>query len=196
MFEKIKNIKETAKLLNKLRNISENSTPEDVMSSLGIDESALNSMMQDFENMKVVLEYKKDSNNEDLSYNYPSDSGFDLRANEEIYLAPFGRALVPTGIYFNIPKNYEIQVRPKSGLAINKGLTVLNTPGTVDEGYTGEIKVIVINMDNISQTIKKGEKIAQAVLCPVLPGSKVSLTKVASFNNKDRNSNGFGSTGN
>ena len=92
MFEKIKNIKETAKLLNKLRSISENSTPEDVMSTLGIDESALNSMMQDFENMKVILEYKKDSNNEDLSYNYPSDSGFDLRSNEEIYLPPFGRA--------------------------------------------------------------------------------------------------------
>ena len=196
MFEKIKNIKETAKLLNKLRNISENSTPEDVLSSLGIDESALDSMMQDFENMKVILEYKKDSNNEDLSYNYPSDSGFDLRANEEINLAPFGRALVSTGIYFNIPKNYEIQIRPKSGLAINKGLTVLNTPGTVDEGYTGEIKVIVINMDNVSHTIKKGEKVAQAVLCPVLTGFKVNLTKVASFKNKDRNSNGFGSTGN
>ena len=195
MFEKIKNIKETAKLLNKLRNISENSTPEDVLSSLGIDESALDSMMQDFENMKVILEYKKDSNNEDLSYNYPSDSGFDLRANEEINLAPFGRALVSTGIYFNIPKNYEIQIRPKSGLAINKGLTVLNTPGTVDEGYTGEVQVIIFNTNKEQFKINKGMKIAQAVLSKCYPGRNVNLVKVDKIESKDRGENGFGSTG-
>lgn len=195
MINKLKNIKDTAKLLNKLRNISENSTPEDVLSSLGIDDSSFDNILKDFENMKVVLEYVDKSDNGELSYVYPTDSGIDLRANEEVNLSPFGRCLVSTGIFFNIPKNYEIQIRPKSGLAINKGITVLNTPGTVDEGYTGEIKVILINMDNVSHTINRGEKIAQAVLCPVLPGSRVKLTKVKDFQNKDRNNNGFGSTG-
>jgi len=75
-------------------------------------------------------------------------------------------------------------------------LTVLNTPGTIDEGYTGEIKVILINMDNITHTIGKGDKIAQAVLCPVIQGKNVRLTKVSEIKEKDRNENGFGSTGN
>jgi len=195
MFKKIKDIQETAKLMNKLRNISENSSPDDILQSLGLDESSFDGMMEDFNKMKVVLEYKNQSENTDPFYNYDSDSGFDLRANEEVHLAPFERQLVGTGLFLNIPKNYEVQVRPKSGLALQKGLSVLNTPGTVDEGYTGEIKVIVINFDSVSQTIKKGDKIAQAVLCPILPGGKVNLKKVENFQNKDRNENGFGSTG-
>lgn len=195
MFKKIKDIQETAKLMNKLRNISENSSPDDILQSLGLDESSFDGMMEDFNKMKVVLEYKNQSENTDPFYNYDSDSGFDLRANEEVNLAPFERQLVGTGLFLNIPKNYEVQVRPKSGLALQKGLSVLNTPGTVDEGYTGEIKVIVINFDSVSQTIKKGDKIAQAVLCPILPGGKVNLKKVENFQNKDRNENGFGSTG-
>jgi deoxycytidine triphosphate deaminase len=78
-------------------------------------------------------------------YNYPTDSGFDLHSVEEVIIPPFGRALVPTGLSFQFEEGLEIQVRPKSGLAINQGLTVLNTPGTVDQGYSGEIKVIIFN---------------------------------------------------
>lgn len=128
-------------------------------------------------------------------YAYPSDSGFDLFSTEEVILQPFGRALVPTGIKLSIPEEFEIQVRPKSGLAINQGLTVLNTPGTVDSGYNGEIKVIIFNTNNISVSIPKGTKIAQAVLCPVVNGKYVDLIQVNKVTDGDRGNNGFGSTG-
>lgn len=128
-------------------------------------------------------------------YAYPSDSGFDLFSTEEVILQPFGRALVPTGIKLSIPDEFEIQVRPKSGLAINQGLTVLNTPGTVDSGYNGEIKVIIFNTNNISVSIPKGTKIAQAVLSPVVNGKYVNLVQVNKVNDGDRGDNGFGSTG-
>ena len=129
------------------------------------------------------------------SYAYPSDSGFDLRSTIEINIPSFGRALIPTGIKLSIPEEYEIQVRPKSGLALNQGLTVLNTPGTVDSGYVGEIKVIVFNTNNETVTISKGMKIAQAVLCPVVCGKYVSLELTNKVDNKDRGDKGFGSTG-
>jgi dUTP pyrophosphatase len=128
-------------------------------------------------------------------YAYPSDSGFDLFSTEEVILQPFGRALIPTGIKLSIPEEFEIQVRPKSGLAINQGLTVLNTPGTVDSGYNGEIKVIIFNTNNVSVSIPKGTKIAQAVLCPVVNGKFVNLIQVDEIIDGDRGDNGFGSTG-
>jgi dUTP pyrophosphatase len=128
-------------------------------------------------------------------YAYPSDSGFDLYSTDEVILQPFGRALVPTGIKLSIPEEFEIQVRPKSGLAINQGLTVLNTPGTVDSGYNGEIKVIIFNTNNTSVTIPKGTKIAQAVLSPVVNGKYVNLIQVNKVEDGDRGDNGFGSTG-
>lgn len=129
------------------------------------------------------------------SYAYESDSGFDLYSTIEQNIPPLGRALIPTGIKLSIPDEYEIQVRPKSGLALNKGLTVLNTPGTVDQGYTGEIQVIVFNTNNETVTISKGMKIAQAVLCPVVNGKYVSFQTVEKIEDKDRGDNGFGSTG-
>jgi len=128
------------------------------------------------------------------SYAYPSDSGFDLRSTIEINIPPFGRALIPTGIKLSIPEEYEIQIRPKSGLALNQGLTVLNTPGTVDSGYVGEIKVIVFNTNNETVTVSKGMKIAQAVLCPVVCGKYVSLELTNKVEDKDRGDKGFGST--
>jgi dUTP pyrophosphatase len=129
------------------------------------------------------------------SYAYPSDSGFDLSSTIEILIPPFGRALIPTGLKLSIPEEYEIQVRPKSGLALNQGITVLNTPGTVDSGYVGEIKVIVFNTNNQTVTISKGMKIAQAVLCPVVNGKYVSIELTDKVDDKDRGENGFGSTG-
>jgi len=129
------------------------------------------------------------------SYAYPSDSGFDLSSTVEVNIPPFGRALIPTGIKLSIPEEYEIQVRPKSGLALNQGLTVLNTPGTVDSGYVGEIKVIVFNTNNATVTVSKGMKIAQAVLCPVMCGKYVSIELTDKVDDKDRGENGFGSTG-
>ena len=131
----------------------------------------------------------------DPKYNYETDSGFDLHAVEEVEIPAFGRALVPTGISFDIKDGYEIQVRSKSGLAINQGLMILNSPGTVDNGYSGEVKGILFNTNNHPVTITKGMKIGQAVLCPVVNGKWVNLVKQNKINEKDRGSNGFGSTG-
>ena len=131
----------------------------------------------------------------DPKYNYETDSGFDLHAVEEIEIPAFGRALVPTGISFDIKDGYEIQVRSKSGLAINQGLMILNSPGTVDNGYSGEVKGILFNTNNHPVTITKGMKIGQAVLCPVVNGKWVNLIQQNKINEKDRGNNGFGSTG-
>jgi dUTP pyrophosphatase len=128
-------------------------------------------------------------------YAYDSDSGFDLHSTEDLSVGPFGRILVPTGIKVSFEEGYEIQVRPKSGLAIKQGLTVLNTPGTVDQGYTGEIQVIVFNTNNYTVMIPKGMKVGQAVLCPVINGKYVRFEQVDTLNEKDRGNNGFGSTG-
>lgn len=128
-------------------------------------------------------------------YAYPSDSGFDLHSTETLTIDPFGRALVPTGLKFEFDENFELQVRPKSGLALKLGLTVLNTPGTVDQGYTDEVKVIVFNTNNVPVTIEKGMKVAQAVLCPVMNGKYVIIEEIKQVSDKDRGNNGFGSTG-
>ena len=128
-------------------------------------------------------------------YAYESDSGFDLHSTQDLTIGPFGRILVPTGIKVSFQEGYEIQVRPKSGLAIKQGLTVLNTPGTVDQGYTGEIQVIVFNTNNYTVMIPKGMKVGQAVLCPVINGKYVRFEKVDTLGEKDRGDNGFGSTG-
>ena len=128
-------------------------------------------------------------------YNYGTDSGFDFHSVEKITIPPFSRELVPTGLSFHFDENLEIQVRPKSGLALNLGLTVLNTPGTVDQGYTGEIKVIVFNTNPNSIIIEKGMKIAQGILCPVVNGKYVKMIQVNDFESTDRETNGFGSTG-
>ena len=168
-------------LINKLRD------------SFGIDIQGLEDDL-DENSGKVLVKYTSDEGYE-LKYNYLSDSGFDLYSSEEITLPPLGRALVPTGVRFDIPEDFEIQVRSKSGLAINQGLMVLNSPGTVDQGYTGEILVIVFNTNNHSVVIEKGMKVAQAVLSSVVSGKFVDLKKVDSVENKERGSNGFGSTG-
>lgn len=128
-------------------------------------------------------------------YAYDLDSGFDLFSTEDVHLLPFGRALVPTGLAFEVPDGTELQIRSKSGLAINQGLMVLNSPGTVDCGYLGEIKVIVMNMNDYAFTIQKGTKVGQGVLCPVFNGKKVKLTEVQDLGVSDRGNKGFGSTG-
>jgi dUTP pyrophosphatase len=147
------------------------------------------------QNTKVIKFKRLSEDAKSPSYVYELDSGFDLYSTEKIVLGPFGRALVPTGLSFDIPEGYEIQVRPKSGLAINMGLTVLNTPGTVDRGYLGEIKVPVFNTNNSSITIEKGMKVAQAVLCPVVCGKFVKFDEVDSLGDSERGDKGFGSTG-
>jgi dUTP pyrophosphatase len=189
MIENEDNLKDLRDLLLEGSTVEEHEEYSKIFKDLGIDLEELSEL-----NSKINLEYSSEDN-KILSYAYPSDSGFDLYASEEVHLSPFGRALVPTGVRINIPENYEIQIRSKSGLAINKGLMVLNSPGTVDQGYTGEIKVIIFNTSDLAQTIEKGTKVAQAVLSMCISGRYVDLIKVEEINSKDRNENGFGSTG-
>lgn len=145
---------------------------------------------------RLILNYtKKDDYTQTPYYNYETDSGFDLYSIEDVTIPSFGRALIGTGLSFDIGDGYEIQVRSKSGLALNEGLFVLNSPGTVDNGYTGEIKVIIFNTNPNEYKISKGMKIAQAVVSPVINGKWVRLEEVDIIQDKDRNSNGFGSTG-
>lgn len=145
---------------------------------------------------KFRINYQKlNSDTREPKYAHTNDSGFDLHSTEEFKIPPFGRVLIPTGLKIEIPEGVELQIRPKSGLAIKQGLTVLNTPGTVDCGYTGEIKVIVFNTNNDEVVIEKGMKVAQGVFCPVMSGKFVNLIEVNDIENTQRGENGFGSTG-
>jgi dUTP pyrophosphatase len=184
-----------AELQNMLNQDFEGINYDDIKNEFGID---IKEMERDLINHKpqLSLPYKKlHPDAVTPFYNYPTDSGFDLHSVDEIVIPAFGRALVPTGLSFDIETGHEIQVRTKSGLAINQGLMVLNSPGTVDCGYTGEVKAIIFNTNPHEFTITKGMKVAQGVYCPVANGEWVNLNEVKSIKDKDRNSNGFGSTG-
>ena len=127
-------------------------------------------------------------------YSTEGSSGMDLRANlaEAVVLRSLERYLVPTGLFIEMPPNYEAQVRPRSGLAIRQGLTCLNSPGTVDSDYRGEIKVVLINLSAEEQLIQPGERIAQLVIQQV---EKAAWLPVEILEETSRNSGGFGSTG-
>lgn len=121
-------------------------------------------------------------------------SGLDLRSNseDEITLKPLGRALIPTGIFIAIPEGYEAQVRPRSGLAFKHGLTVLNSPGTIDADYRGEIKVILVNLSNADFVVKTGERICQLVFAKV---EQIAWEQTENLDKTKRGSGGFGHTG-
>lgn len=127
-------------------------------------------------------------------YATPQSAGMDLRANidEPITLAPLERKLVPTGLYMALPAGYEAQVRPRSGLAIKKGVTVLNSPGTIDADYRGEVCVILINLSNEPFVIEDGERIAQMVIAK---HEQPELIEVESLDETERGVGGFGHTG-
>lgn len=198
----INEIKDQMRMIDELRTQLgdvDTSNPTEFLNSLGVD---LNAMDEHYQNTimdeitkNVDLKFVNTSDNVNPEYVYQTDSGFDLRSTDEVVIQPNGRALIPTGIMLDIPRGFEIQVRSKSGLALNQGLMVLNSPGTVDFGYTSEIKVILFNTTNQIVKIPKGQKVAQAVLCPVVQGELVNLIQVDKIGEKDRNNNGFGSTG-
>jgi dUTP pyrophosphatase len=125
----------------------------------------------------------------------PGSSGCDLAAavTEPLVIAPGGRALVPTGLCFEIPPGYEVQVRPRSGLAAKSGVTVLNAPGTIDSDYRGEVKVILANLGQEAFTVKRGDRIAQAVPAAVAMG--VDFVESESIGESGRGAGGFGSSG-
>ncbi len=121
-------------------------------------------------------------------------AGLDVRADmeEAIVLKPLERAMIPTGLYVEIPEGHEIQVRPRSGMAAKHGLTVLNTPGTIDPDYRGEIKVILANVSNSAFTLEPGERIAQLVVAPFV---RIDWQPVETLSETERGTGGFGSTG-
>jgi dUTP pyrophosphatase len=166
-----------------------------ILEEHGLDLKSLEHEMDNYTPLLDLGVVKLSDEAVDPKYNYPTDSGFDLHSLIDTEIQPFGRVLIPTGISLDIKDGFEVQVRSKSGLAIKHGLMVLNSPGTVDNGYTGEIQVIVFNTNNHIVTISKGMKVAQAVLCPVVNGKWVNLVQQNRINEKDRGDNGFGSTG-
>jgi len=126
------------------------------------------------------------------TYETTGSAGMDVRAAEVLTIAPGKRGLVGTGFAFAIPEGYEVQVRPRSGLALKKGISVLNTPGTIDSDYRGEIKVIIANLGDDDFTIEIGDRIAQIIVAPVQRGN---LFEVEDLDETARGSGGFGSTG-
>ena len=127
-------------------------------------------------------------------YQTPLSAGLDIRANisQSITLSPLERAMVPTGLYVELPEGYEMQIRPRSGLAAKHGITVLNSPGTIDADYRGEIKVFLVNLSNTPFTIEPGERIAQMIVARY---EQVEWQAVESLSETERGAGGFGSTG-
>lgn len=142
----------------------------------------------------ITIKIINNSSNALPSYETIGSSGMDLRANlqEPVKLEPMQRALIPTGLFIELPLGYEAQVRPRSGFAIKHGITCLNSPGTVDSDYRGEIRIILINLSNEIFTINHGERIAQMIIQPV---TKAEWELVKVLNESKRGEGGFGHTG-
>ena len=140
--------------------------------------------------MKVKIINKSD--NPLPRYARQGDAGMDICASENVWLRPFNRAIIPTGIYLEIPYGYECQIRTRSDMAIKQGISVLNSPGTIDCGYRGEVKVILKNHCFHNWDIKKGDRIAQMVFAPV---TVAEFVEVEELSDSERGVGGFGSTG-
>ena len=144
--------------------------------------------------MSTIIPIVNHSHHPLPSYATAGSSGVDLRAfiPSPLQLAPMERILVPTGLHIALPPNWEAQVRPRSGLAIKQGLTCLNTPGTIDADYRGEIKIILINLSNETQSVNNGDRIAQMVIQKV---EKIDWSLAVELEQTERSDGGFGSTG-
>ncbi|MCB0512270.1 MAG: dUTP diphosphatase [Bacteroidetes bacterium] len=142
----------------------------------------------------MILKIVNESGNPLPEYETVGSAGMDLRANliEPIMLKPLQRALIPTGLFIELEQGYEAQVRPRSGLALKKGLTILNSPGTIDSDYRGEIKIIIINLSNETTVINTGERIAQMVIAKY---EQATLKEVDELGETERGEGGFGHTG-
>ncbi len=143
---------------------------------------------------RLKIPVKNISGNPLPGYATPGSAGMDLRANleEAVQLKPMERKLVPTGLFMAIPEGYEGQVRPRSGLAVKHGITCLNTPGTIDSDYRGELKVLLVNLGEEIAEINNNDRIAQLVICPVM---QADLVLADDLNETKRGEGGFGHTG-
>ena len=143
---------------------------------------------------KVSIKLVNQSDNDVPQYATAGSAGMDLRANlkEPVILKPLQRQMIPTGLFIELPDGYEAQVRPRSGIANKQGITCLNSPGTVDSDYRGEIKIILINLSDAEQTIHHGDRIAQLIIARV---EQAKWQLVQQLNNSTRGEGGFGHTG-
>lgn len=205
MLRRFKKIKDMAQNIKKLEELTQN--PEELLKDV-LDMQKNNPLLSELnkikledlapQHQKIEVKFVNKSPHEDPKFQHKDDSGFDFRANLEgksIKIKPLERKLIPTGLFFELPEHYELQVRPRSGLAFKHGLTVLNTPGTVDRGYRGEIKVILINLGQVEYTINDGDRIAQGVINGILSEFWSVFSKVDTINDTERSNRGFGSTG-
>ncbi|HYJ63329.1 MAG TPA: dUTP diphosphatase [Parafilimonas sp.] len=144
---------------------------------------------------KVSIQIINNSSNTLPAYETIGSAGMDIRANleEPVKLLPLQRALISTGLFIELPHGYEAQIRPRSGLAIKHGITCLNSPGTIDSDYRGEIKIILINLSNEEHTIQRGDRIAQMIIHQTI---KAEWIEVKVLNESKRGDGGFGHTGN
>jgi dUTP pyrophosphatase len=151
-------------------------------------------MPQSTPEFPVVVKIVNESGNPLPAYATEGSAGMDLCAHihESVVLEPLERKLIPTGLFIELPTGYEAQVRPRSGLALKQGITCLNSPGTIDADYRGEIGVILINLSNEMQVIKTGDRIAQMVIAPV---TQISWEPATALTPTNRGAGGFGSTG-
>ena len=160
--------------------------------------SVNNSFITNPDAFKIKVAFTNKSTNPDPAYATAGSSGFDFRANlsEPMTISIGKRGIVPTGLFFELPENFEIQARPRSGLAAKNGVTVLNSPGTIDADYRGEIMVILINHGDQDFVINHGDRIAQGIIATVSAKNIINLARVAEIsNNTERGTGGFGSTG-
>ena len=176
------------------------SDPDDPYTQEDFDKefSQATTITADPDYFKLRVYFANKSTNPDPEYATAGSSGFDFRANlsEPMTIKAGKRALVPTGLFFELPDGFEIQVRPRSGLAAKNGVTVLNTPGTVDSDYRGEIKIILINLGDDDFVINHGDRVAQGVVATVTAKNIIKLQKLSDVNsNTERGAGGFGSTG-
>ena len=192
------------KQIEELRSLAEmdmlpSETKEEIRAAIKLAES-----VQEYDNndtlesptpKKLPIKYINKSSHKNPVYAKEGDSGFDLRANEKGSLKSLERKLVPTGLFFELPDGCELQIRPRSGLAYKNGVTVLNSPGTVDTGYRGEIKVLLVNLSIEKFTWEKGERIAQGVVAHRVSSDYGELIEVMEITESERGSGGFGSTG-
>jgi len=183
--DEMKELQELQDLMSRIENFN---NEEDISNGVNIDPNY---------KMSIETKFTNSSDNSDPEYSKVGDSGFDLRAylKESVTLKPLERKLIPTGLKFELPPNTELQVRPRSGMALKHGISVLNTPGTVDEGYRGDVGVIAVNLSNEDYTIEPGERIAQGVIMNVIGQNISTLTKTNSLTDTERGEGGFGSTG-
>jgi dUTP pyrophosphatase len=144
--------------------------------------------------MPIEVRIVNKSTNALPEYATSGSSGMDIRANlvSPVHLQPMERTLIPTGLFIELPADYEVQIRPRSGLAIKQGITCLNTPGTVDADYRGEIKIILINLSQEEQVIQHGDRVAQMVIQQV---EKIRWVIAEQLEVTERNAGGFGHTG-